>query len=241
MSGVVEPPTGVVGVGRRLFQGCIGGDHLPRDQVLADTEMLQRALRLRPPQLVSGHLHHAHTVGFSANFGHSAAPNKTGTLAVSSYEWRNLGGNGNLQHGWFRFGPGLYCSPLDGVEIVKACGIAAVAPCQRDDIDIREIEAGNARAVFEHRKRLEDAVFLVAQDDQQNRQPALRRGPERLNRVLERSVADYHDHRAVTTGLALAERDADGRWEAPTKPPAGAGEEGGWLSNRPTLVKIGEI
>src|SRR3984893_7908183 len=70
---VVEPPTRMIGVGRRLFQYCIGGDHLPRDQVLADAEMLQRALGLRSPQLVSGHLHHAQTVGFSANFGHGTA------------------------------------------------------------------------------------------------------------------------------------------------------------------------
>ena len=77
---VVEPPACVVGVGGGLLQRGVGGDHLPRDQVLADAEMLQRALRLRPPQLVGGHLHHAQAVGFSTNFGHvdqSPAPVST--------------------------------------------------------------------------------------------------------------------------------------------------------------------
>src|ERR1700758_5773658 len=32
--------------------------------------MLQRALRLRPPQLVSGNLHYPQAVGFLANFVH---------------------------------------------------------------------------------------------------------------------------------------------------------------------------
>ena len=61
---VVEPPAGMVGVGRRLLQDGVGGDHLARDQVLADAEMLERALRLRAPELVGGHLHLAHAVGF---------------------------------------------------------------------------------------------------------------------------------------------------------------------------------
>src|SRR6516162_3888532 len=38
LSRVVEPPAYMVGVGRCLFQGCIGGDHLPRDEVLADAD-----------------------------------------------------------------------------------------------------------------------------------------------------------------------------------------------------------
>ena len=46
---VVEPPAGGVGARRRLLQHGVGGDHLTRDQVLADAEMLKRALRLRSP------------------------------------------------------------------------------------------------------------------------------------------------------------------------------------------------
>ena len=36
----------------RLLDDRIGGDHLPGDQVVADAEMLQGPLRLRPPELV---------------------------------------------------------------------------------------------------------------------------------------------------------------------------------------------
>src|SRR6516162_6374466 len=70
---VVEPTAGMVGVGRRLFQYGVSRDHLARDEVMADAEMFQRALRLRPPQLVSGHLDHTHAVGYFTNLAHVAA------------------------------------------------------------------------------------------------------------------------------------------------------------------------
>src|SRR6516164_3167626 len=54
LSRVVEPPACMVGVGRCLFKGCIGGDHLPRDEVLADAEMLQRACVYAPHSLSAG-------------------------------------------------------------------------------------------------------------------------------------------------------------------------------------------
>jgi hypothetical protein len=73
---VVEPATCAVGVGRRLLQHCVGGDHLPRYQVLTDAEMLKRTLGLRSPKLVSRHLDHAQAVGFSSKFGHGIAPFK---------------------------------------------------------------------------------------------------------------------------------------------------------------------
>ena len=49
---VSQPLAGVVGNGSRLFEDGIGRDHLTRDQILADAEMLERALRLRSPELV---------------------------------------------------------------------------------------------------------------------------------------------------------------------------------------------
>ena len=54
----------MVGVGRRLLQDGVGGDHLARDQVLADAEMLERALRLRAPELVGGNFDLAKAIGF---------------------------------------------------------------------------------------------------------------------------------------------------------------------------------
>ena len=66
----VEPAASAVGVGRRLLELGIGGDHLARDQVLADAEVLERALGLGAPQLVGGNGHFAEAVGFLAYVGH---------------------------------------------------------------------------------------------------------------------------------------------------------------------------
>ncbi len=57
---------------RRLFQKGQGADHFNRHDVFADAEMLNRALRLRPPQLVRRHLDVAEAVGFDSNGIHSA-------------------------------------------------------------------------------------------------------------------------------------------------------------------------
>src|SRR5262245_27641367 len=43
---IVEPSAGLVRVGSGFLQHCVRGNHFPRHQVLADTEVLQRALRL---------------------------------------------------------------------------------------------------------------------------------------------------------------------------------------------------
>src|SRR5262249_47328643 len=46
------------------------GDHLPGDQVVADAEMLQGALRLRPPELVGRHVDRTEAVLFDTSSGH---------------------------------------------------------------------------------------------------------------------------------------------------------------------------
>ena len=49
---IVEPLAGVIRGGGGFLQGGIGGDHFARNQILADAEMLERALGLSAPQLV---------------------------------------------------------------------------------------------------------------------------------------------------------------------------------------------
>ena len=66
----VEPLAGMVGDGRRLFERRIGNDHLARDQIVADAEMLERALGLRAPELVGSNLDFAKAVSFSAEVSH---------------------------------------------------------------------------------------------------------------------------------------------------------------------------
>ena len=68
----VQPLARIIGVGRGLFQDGIGADHLARDQILANAEMLQRPLSLRSPELVGRDLDLAQAVGFLAEFGHSS-------------------------------------------------------------------------------------------------------------------------------------------------------------------------
>ena len=49
---VAEPLLGMVHDRRGLFQDRVRLDHLPRHQIRADAEVLERALRLRAPKFV---------------------------------------------------------------------------------------------------------------------------------------------------------------------------------------------
>src|SRR6202041_3565363 len=65
-----EPFARVVGVGGGFLQGGVGSDHFTRNQILADAEVLQRALGLRAPQLVSRNIYFAKAIGFLTNVRH---------------------------------------------------------------------------------------------------------------------------------------------------------------------------
>src|SRR5262249_12606810 len=67
---IIEPVTVVVGDRSCFLQDRIGGDHLARDQVLADTEVLEGPLGLRAPQLVGGNFNHAETISLFSHAGH---------------------------------------------------------------------------------------------------------------------------------------------------------------------------
>ncbi len=71
---VAEPLAGMVCRSSGLLQDGIGGDHLARNQVLADAEVLERPLGLRAPQLVRRHFHYTEAVGFFSHGGHVALP-----------------------------------------------------------------------------------------------------------------------------------------------------------------------
>jgi hypothetical protein len=59
-----QPAVSVVRGGSRTFYDRIGSDHFAEDQVSANAEMLQRALGLRPPELVGSRFNPAQPVGF---------------------------------------------------------------------------------------------------------------------------------------------------------------------------------
>src|SRR5712671_4513463 len=52
----------------------IGRNHLAGDQILADAEVLERALGLGPPELVGRNVDLAETVGFRTNVTHRISP-----------------------------------------------------------------------------------------------------------------------------------------------------------------------
>src|SRR6516165_5734987 len=74
MRHIVQPPARVVGVGRRFLQRCVSGDHLPWNQILADAEMFERALRLRPPKLVTRNPDCTQAVTFCSKVDHRSSP-----------------------------------------------------------------------------------------------------------------------------------------------------------------------
>src|SRR5204863_8372787 len=68
----VEPAGLMVYRGRGPLQDRVGTDHLARDQLVADAEILQRPLSLRPPQLVGRDGNLPETVAFDPDIGHAA-------------------------------------------------------------------------------------------------------------------------------------------------------------------------
>src|SRR5262249_58671440 len=71
---VIQTPAGMVGGGSGLLQDRVRGDHLARDQVLADTEVLERTLSLSSPQLVCWHFNHSEAVCFASHVAHDIPP-----------------------------------------------------------------------------------------------------------------------------------------------------------------------
>src|SRR5215472_4661023 len=63
---IVKPLAGMVCCGSGFLQDRIGSDHLPRNQIFADAEMLERALGLSAPQFVRRHFNFAETIGLLA-------------------------------------------------------------------------------------------------------------------------------------------------------------------------------
>src|SRR6266403_5907259 len=64
---VIEPFAGSIYVGGCLFQDRVGRDHFARYQILADAEMLERALCLRSPEFVGGDVDLAKAIHLFAN------------------------------------------------------------------------------------------------------------------------------------------------------------------------------
>lgn len=52
------------------FHSAVGEDHLPRDEVVPDTEMFQGPLGLRSPELLGRHIHRSETLVSNARDSH---------------------------------------------------------------------------------------------------------------------------------------------------------------------------
>src|SRR2546422_6984637 len=68
---VPEPVAGMVCLRGRLLENRVGHDHLARHEILADAEMIERALGLRTPQLVGRHLYDTEAVSLFSGSDHS--------------------------------------------------------------------------------------------------------------------------------------------------------------------------
>src|SRR6516164_4731715 len=79
---IIEPFAIVVRDGSGLLQGGIGSDHLARDQVSPDAEMLERTLSLCTPQLVVGNFNDTEAVSLFSHLGHGFSPLR--------FEWMTL-------------------------------------------------------------------------------------------------------------------------------------------------------
>jgi hypothetical protein len=61
----------VAAASAKPLQDGIHRDHFPRDEIMTDTEVLERALRLGAPELVGGYFDRAETILFDAMGIHS--------------------------------------------------------------------------------------------------------------------------------------------------------------------------
>src|SRR5262249_43241914 len=71
---IAEPLAGMVGGRRGLLQDRIRGDHLARDQILADAEVLERSLSLSAPERVGRHVDRAEAIGLFPCGAHFISP-----------------------------------------------------------------------------------------------------------------------------------------------------------------------
>src|SRR5713101_6835763 len=74
MALIVKPLAVMIGIRGAFLQDGVRGNHLPRDQVFADAEVLKRTLRLRTPEFVSSDIHFAETIAFFSNVCHLVFP-----------------------------------------------------------------------------------------------------------------------------------------------------------------------
>jgi len=84
---IAKPLAGMVCCGSRLLQDGIGGDHLTRNQVLADAEMLERALGLSTPQLIGRHFNHSEAICLSSHVGHLFLPSPIAATSNLGSVW----------------------------------------------------------------------------------------------------------------------------------------------------------
>src|SRR5262249_13863925 len=108
---VIQTPAGMVGGGGGLLQDRVASDHLARDQILADTEVLERTLSLCTPELVGRDVHHAEAICFSPDVGHVIFPSVLPPFTSLALHQRSVPASA-AKHGLSAF-PSLRMSPVD--------------------------------------------------------------------------------------------------------------------------------
>ena len=89
------------------------------------------------------------------------------------------------------------------------------------NIKTGKVETRCVRRVFKDSEVLQDSVLAVADNNEYRRQLVLCGGIEALDRILERAVANYCDHRPLDSLGLDSQGDTHGSGSSPAKAAAG--------------------
>ena len=116
----------------------------------------------------------------------------------------------------------LACELVGGVHFG---GAAPETCCQRSDIESWKIQGRHVWGVLQQCERLEHFIRLVAEHHEDDRQLVLRRGPNSLDGVLERAIADGGHDGPFNPTFPVAERQSDCSRNTPADAATTGGEE----------------
>src|SRR5690606_8181460 len=140
-------------------------------------------------------------------------------------------GDPHVQQAW----PGLSETPLESLiqapDIIDQSRWQSLGFCQLDEVDTREVAAGNVVHAELPGKAGEGGVARIVENYEARVRLLLARRKESLDGIHRRAVAqDCNDL------VDLAERDTDGAGERITKTAAGAGVEAAFPDDRQRVV-----
>lgn len=129
------------------------------------------------------------------------------------------------------------CKPLFdcGLQLARlrnVVAVTAISPGKLHGVYSWKIESWDVGDDQIFGERLENVVFVITKDDEQNGQFLLGRISECLNDVLRRTVTLQRDDLAIRAEIALGQDDTAGRWQPIAENSAERAEEGSGFRGR---------